>query len=1163
MSLELSAPLLRLKLLDALRNGESGKVSKIMEDLVQVKPSIQTSEIVQLRETVLHYAVQVATLSLLQFLVSHSNEFKIDVNTQDVDGNTPLHLAAASSRLEIVKYLLSLPEINDTITNKKGQQPVEMCKDINIIQLMQFERAKFVEHLACELRSSFTNHDYARLENLLVQNARTAELLDINGADPETGSTVLHEFIRKDDNEMCEWILKRGGDPFKRDKKGRLPIDFVSSKNESLRKLIKSASKDQNLMDPVINNNNLSRLGSAPTYKGYLRKWTNFATGYKLRYFVLDQFGILSYYANQDDTNNSCRGSLNLAFASLHLDSSEKLKFEIIGKNNIRWHLKANHSVETNRWVWTLQNAITVAKDNFKRKMAEKKQQSLLSSKSQEENNEKTTRHKSTLDAKKQKGDDTLLSATSRALIDESFKDSRKSLSSNTKEGNQNFERQSEKQAHRKQSEDHSLRSHTDVDFDYDEEGSSEGDNDSVIDLAEEGKDTHFTDRILSMRRSLDFEIISLMDLLKKNPGNEPEIITTGISSLKVIQDLFKKYDAYMQENGNILSRKLERQIDINRLWESSIRDLENEITERENKLNEYENRKKQLKKFLASEPKVGGETGISGKNYDRLPANAHLFAQDDFSQDNVDRSNILESWLNENSSDEFFDADEFEESEADDVGTQEAEVDAVGLGAGSGTEEDSKELEKQEDYKSGNESSTKVDEALSESFAKRTSAAREDELNQFCEPAKQKLLQINDEGSFLGYDNPPRKTLDMDIDNRPKLSIWGVLKSMVGKDMTKMTLPASLNEGTSLLQRLAEDIEYSELLDTAAKIDDSTLRLVYISAFATSEYSSTTGRIAKPFNPLLGETFEYSRPDRNYRLFVEQVSHRDPVSACHADSAYWDYFGENAVETKFKGPSFDVKHLGKMFCTVRPQNGVIDKHGNKVESELYSWKKVNTAVVGLMMGRPTVDNYGIMEINNHTTGDQAIVDLKQRGWRASSAYQVSGIAKDRENNNQWALGGHWNSKIFGKKIDSSDSSNPLSDVDTKSSSDPYSGSKFLVWQVNSRPNVPFNLTSFAVSLNGLDDCLKPWLPRTDTRLRPDQRAMENGDYDTACEEKNRVEQKQREARRRREENRQSYKPKWFAKEKHPLTGDVYWKFQGQYWKCRRDGKLGDTPDIF
>ena len=33
----------------------------------------------------------------------------------------------------------------------------------------------------------------------------------------------------------------------------------------------------------------------------------------------------------------------------------------------MRWHLKANHPIETNRWVWTLQNAITIAKDNIKR----------------------------------------------------------------------------------------------------------------------------------------------------------------------------------------------------------------------------------------------------------------------------------------------------------------------------------------------------------------------------------------------------------------------------------------------------------------------------------------------------------------------------------------------------------------------------------------------------------------------------------------------------------------------------------------------------------------------------------------------------------------------------------------------------------------------------
>ena len=76
----------------------------------------------------------------------------------------------------------------------------------------------------------------------------------------------------------------------------------------------------------------------------------------------------------------------------------------------------------------------------------------------------------------------------------------------------------------------------------------------------------------------------------------------------------------------------------------------------------------------------------------------------------------------------------------------------------------------------------------------------------------------------------------------------------MVGKDMTRMTLPVSFNEPTSLLQRLAEDIEYNSLLNTAAGYDDSTLRLIYVATFAATEYSSTIDRIAKPFNPLLGK---------------------------------------------------------------------------------------------------------------------------------------------------------------------------------------------------------------------------------------------------------------------------------------------------------------------
>src|SRR5436190_24254674 len=118
-----------------------------------------------------------------------------------------------------------------------------------------------------------------------------------------------------------------------------------------------------------------------------------------------------------------------------------------------------------------------------------------------------------------------------------------------------------------------------------------------------------------------------------------------------------------------------------------------------------------------------------------------------------------------------------------------------------------------------------------------------------------------------------------------------GILKSMIGKDMTKMTLPVSFNEPTSLLQRVAENMEYSDLLDIAADRADSVERMVYVAAFAASEYDSTIGRVAKPFNPLLGETFEYVRPDKGYRFFVEQVSHHPPIGAAHAETASWDYY--------------------------------------------------------------------------------------------------------------------------------------------------------------------------------------------------------------------------------------------------------------------------------
>lgn len=380
-----------------------------------------------------------------------------------------------------------------------------------------------------------------------------------------------------------------------------------------------------------------------------------------------------------------------------------------------------------------------------------------------------------------------------------------------------------------------------------------------------------------------------------------------------------------------------------------------------------------------------------------------------------------------------------------------------------------------------------------------------------------------------------------------------GILKSMIGKDMTKMTLPVSFNEPTSLLYRCAEDMEYVDLLDIAAERTDSLERLMYVAAFAASEYCSAIGRVAKPFNPLLGETFEYVRPDKNYRFFVEQVSHHPPIGAAYAESPNWTYYGESAVRSRFYGKSFDVNPLGTWFLKLRP------KAGGK--EDLYTWKKVTLSVIGIITGNPTVDSYGPMEVKNWTTGEVCHIDFKPRGWKASSAYQISGKIVDANGRVCYSLGGRWNSKIYARRTPGYEATpeEPSDAASTFRGRISDTNSAFLLWKANPRPEgIPFNLTPFVLTFNHIDDQLRKYIAPTDSRRRPDQRAMEDGEYDFAATEKNRLEEAQRGRRKIREAEGEEFVPAWFSKARCEVTGEMYWKFNGEYWARRERHAAGD-----
>lgn len=78
------------------------------------------------------------------------------------------------------------------------------------------------------------------------------------------------------------------------------------------------------------------------------------------------------------------------------------------------------------------------------------------------------------------------------------------------------------------------------------------------------------------------------------------------------------------------------------------------------------------------------------------------------------------------------------------------------------------------------------------------------------------------------------------------------------------------------MLQRMIEDLFYSELLSKAAQCSDPKEEAAYVAAFCNSPYASTIVRTGKPFNPLLFETFECDRradPRFGWRVITEQVS--------------------------------------------------------------------------------------------------------------------------------------------------------------------------------------------------------------------------------------------------------------------------------------------------
>lgn len=106
----------------------------------------------------------------------------------------------------------------------------------------------------------------------------------------------------------------------------------------------------------------------------------------------------------------------------------------------------------------------------------------------------------------------------------------------------------------------------------------------------------------------------------------------------------------------------------------------------------------------------------------------------------------------------------------------------------------------------------------------------------------------------------------------------------------------------------------------------------------------------------------------------------------------------------------------------------------------------------------------------------------------------------------------------------------------------PHDAEYMQLWKNTEKPKAPFNLTPYAMTLNDIPAGLDEYLAPTDCRLRTDQRAFENAEYDRAQALKTANEEKQRETRRLRAEGRlPQHEPRWFTPVTDKDSGERLW----------------------
>ncbi|MDA9080346.1 OSBP family protein [Candidatus Dependentiae bacterium] len=420
-----------------------------------------------------------------------------------------------------------------------------------------------------------------------------------------------------------------------------------------------------------------------------------------------------------------------------------------------------------------------------------------------------------------------------------------------------------------------------------------------------------------------------------------------------------------------------------------------------------------------------------------------------------------------------------------------------------------------------------------------------------------------NDEASSLSENDDddapwtPRARLPAPQPVNRSFSLFSILRHAIGKDLTKISLPATINQPLTIIQRTVEDLEYLHLLYQA--LDSKGVnRMSALVAFCISAFGGWYWRKEKPFSPTLGETYDWTSPDGRTRALVEQVEYFPPVCVWHVEGTSpggvrFEMSGELAGISKFWGSYVEFLVNGCLHMTL-PDTG-----------EKFSWTKAALHLHNVISGDLWVDMVGKQRVVAHTTGETATFKLHRASKREKRG-KVTGEIRDKDGAKCATVSG---SSIGDVHIAPEPGYQGCDVLDPRFSG--IDGAPAFTWS-GLAPDAmqQYGFTTFAMSLNELTREQLRNLPPTDSRLRPDTRALEDGDDARANASKAKIEEQNRRLEKERKKNKVTYTPTWFEKHDGAGTasksrkvnylehGEGLYRYKGGYWERRTSGQWSD-----